>query len=256
MTANSHPHEAHASEPWRRPPANIALRADEVHVWRAALDQPRERLDRLRGALAPDERERASRFHFERDRRRFAAARGLLREILSRYAGLPADALRFGYTSYGKPHLAEEWGGGVRFNVSHSGELMLCAVGRGREVGVDIEQVRADVEHEEIAGRFFSEREVAALRALPVGLRREAFFLCWTRKEAYIKGIGEGLSLPLDSFDVSLAPGEPASLLAVRGDGRAAARWTLRALEPGPGYHAALVAEGHDWILRCWQEDG
>src|SRR4051794_20590470 len=113
MTANPHPHEGHASEPWRWPPANIVLRADEVHVWRAALNQPRERLDRLRGALAPDERERASRFHFERDRRRFAAARGLLREILSRYVGSPADALRFGYTSYGKPHLAEECGGGL-----------------------------------------------------------------------------------------------------------------------------------------------
>lgn len=257
MTENSNQHEAHAVEPWRPPSADIVLRADEVHVWRAPLDLPQERLESLRGALAQDERGRASRFHFERDRRRFVAGRGLLREILSRYVGLSPDGLRFGYTPYGKPYLADECGGGwLRFNVSHSGGLALYAVTRGRELGIDIEQVRADIEHEEIAERFFSGQEVAALKALPAGLRREAFFLCWTRKEAYIKGIGEGLSLPLDSFDVSLTPGEPASLLAVRGDAREAARWTLTDLDPGPGYCAALAAEGRDWILRRWQFDG
>jgi 4'-phosphopantetheinyl transferase len=246
-----------AAEPWRPPPAGVELPADEVHVWRASLSQPPERLERWRGALAPDERERAARFHFERDRRRFVAARGQLREVLSRYAGLAAGDLRFLYASHGKPYLADESGGAwLRFNVSHAGELALYAVARGRELGVDIEEVRADVEHEEIAGQFFSAPEAAALRALAAGLRREAFFLCWTRKEAYIKGIGEGLSLPLDSFDVSLTPGEPAALLAVRGDAREAARWTLKDLDVGPGYHAALVAEGRDWDLQRWQCDG
>src|SRR5436309_1175215 len=111
MTANSNPHEAHGFEPWRPPPANIVLHADEVHVWRAPLDLPHDRLESLRGALAQDERERASRFHFERDRRRFIAARGLLREILGRYVGLSPGGLWFGYTPYGKPHLADECGG-------------------------------------------------------------------------------------------------------------------------------------------------
>jgi 4'-phosphopantetheinyl transferase len=254
MAANPHSQVPSADGAWAEPPANLMLPADEVHVWRAPLGQTDERLECLRGTLAPDECERAARFYFERDRRHFVAARGLLREILSLYLKLPPASLRFVYTPYGKPHLADGSGAeGLRFNVSHSGGMALYAVSCGRELGVDIEEVRADVEYEQIAERFFSKQEVLALRELPAGLRQEAFYLCWTRKEAYIKGIGEGLSLPLDSFDVSLTPGAPASLLAVRGDAREGARWDLRALEPGPGYHAALVAEGHDWHLRCWQ---
>jgi 4'-phosphopantetheinyl transferase len=257
MAASPPPHEPTADGPWPEPPADVTLPADEVHVWRAPLDLPNERLECLRGTLAPDECERAARFHFERDRRHFVAARGLLRVLLGRYLKLPPDGLRFAYTSYGKPHLAEGSGGEwLRFNLSHSGGVALYAFSRGRELGVDIEQVRDDIEHSQIAERFFSKHEVAALRDLPANSQREAFFICWTRKEAYIKGIGEGLSLPLDSFDVSLTPNAPASLLAVRGDARAAARWGLRDLEPGPGYHGALVAEGHDWHLRRWQWQG
>jgi 4'-phosphopantetheinyl transferase len=227
-----------------------------VHVWRASLNHPQNRLQQLRGTLSADEAERAARFHFERDRQHFIAARGLLREILSRYLKLSPDDLRFKYTSYGKPYLTDECGGAwLRFNVSHSGELALYALSRERELGVDIEQLRTDIEHQQIASQFFSEQEIAALHALPTDLQHEAFFLCWTRKEAYIKGIGEGLSLPLHSFDVSLTPGAPAALLAVRGDAQEAARWTLQALEPGSGYRAALVAEGRDWQLKCWQWD-
>lgn len=257
MAVNSNSDAATAVDTWLKPPPSIVLRADEVHVWRAPLTHEDDRLERLRGTLAPNECERAARFHFERDRRHFIAARGILREILGRYLALPPGSLRFVYTAYGKPHLADErMGASLRFNVSHSGELALYAISRGRELGVDIEQVRTDIEHRQIAAQFFSRQEVAALSALPEGLQQEAFFLCWTRKEAYIKGIGEGLSLPLDSFDVSLTPGAPASLLAVRGDATEAARWTLRALEPGAGYHAALVAEGHGWHLKCLQWDG
>lgn len=256
MPANLNVHAESAVGPWRDPPASLALGADEVHVWRASLNHMQDRLQPLRGTLAPEESERAARFHFARDRRHYIAARGLLREILSRYLKFSPDRLRFKYTSYGKPYLTDECGGEwLRFNVSHSGELALYAFSREREVGVDIEQIRADIEHQQIASQFFSEQEVAALLALPPHLQQEAFFLCWTRKEAYIKGIGEGLSLPLDSFDVSLTPGAPAALLAVRGDAQEAARWTLQALEPGPGYRAALVAEGRDWQLKCWQQD-
>jgi 4'-phosphopantetheinyl transferase len=245
-----------AAQEWREPTANLTLDADEVHVWRAALEQTPGRLERLGGTLVPEESERAARFHFARDRRRYIAGRGLLRDILSRYLNLPPDSLRFRYTPYGKPYLVEECGGGwLRFNVSHAGELALYALSRGRELGVDVEQIRTDIEHTEIASQFFSRQEVASLLALPEHLRQDAFFLCWTRKEAYVKGVGEGLSLPLHSFDVSLTPGEPASLLAVRGDAREATRWTLRALEPGAGYCAALVAEGDGWQLKCWQWD-
>jgi 4'-phosphopantetheinyl transferase len=179
----------------------------------------------------------------------------VLRDILGRYLKLPPESLQFNYSSYGKPSLGDQFAW-LRFNVSHAGELALYAFSRNRELGIDIEEVRKDIEHLQIATNFFSKQEVEALHALPAHLQQEAFFLCWTRKEAYIKGVGEGLSLPLDSFDVSLGPSEPACLLAVRGNEEEAARWTLKALEPGENYHAALVAEGRGWLLKCmtWQD--
>jgi 4'-phosphopantetheinyl transferase len=120
-------------------------------------------------------------------------------------------------------------------------------------VGIDLERIRFDLAVLEIAERFFSRRELAMLRALPTELQREAFYRCWTRKEAYIKARGEGLSLPLDQFDVSLAPGEPAAVLGTQHDPSEASRWSLRELTPAPGYFAALAVEGHDWGLTCWQ---
>jgi 4'-phosphopantetheinyl transferase len=120
-------------------------------------------------------------------------------------------------------------------------------------VGIDIERIRSDLEVGEIADRFFSRREVAMLQTLPTEEQRQAFFRCWTRKEAYIKARGEGLSLPLDEFDVSLAPGEPAAILGTRPDSSEASRWSLQELAPAPGYVAALAVEGHGWRLACWQ---
>jgi 4'-phosphopantetheinyl transferase len=236
-----------------------ALPCEEVHVWRALLDAPAERVRRLLEVLAPDERERAARFHFERDRRRFAVARGLLRTILGSYLNSGPAALRFEYGAQGKPALAPGHNSdSLRFNVSHSEGVALFALARAREVGVDVERVSGRVECEEIAGHFFSPGEVARLRALPAEMREAAFFDCWTRKEAYIKARGEGLSLPLDGFDVSLAPGEPAALLANRLDPSEVARWSLRALAPWPGFAAAVAAEGRGWRLKCWRlpEDG
>jgi 4'-phosphopantetheinyl transferase len=239
---------------WKLPPPAAALAGDEVHVWRARLDAPPESVRRLFDLLAPDERERAARFHFQRDRDRFTIARALLRGILGGYLNSGPERLRFEYGAQGKPSLAAEHNPvGLRFNVSHSEGVALFAAALGREVGVDVERVSARVECEEIAGRFFSPREVAALRALPAALREAAFFNCWTRKEAYIKARGEGLTLPLDGFDVSLAPGEPAALLANRLDPAEVSRWSLRELAPWPGFAAALAAEGHGWRLKCWR---
>ncbi len=153
--------------------------------------------------------------------------------------------MRFAYTTYGKPLLADETGAsGLRFNLTHSHGLALLAVTRGREIGVDVERIRDNLEGEKLAERFFSPREVAALRSLPPELRREAFFHCWTRKEAYIKAVGKGLSLPLDQFDVTLHPGEPAALLATRHDSEEAQRWSMRSLAPGEGYVGALARRG------------
>ena len=239
---------------WELPPPVVALPGDEVHVWRARLDAPPERVRRLFDVLAPDERERAGRFHFQRDRDRFTVARGLLRGILGGYLNSAPERLRFEYGAQGKPTLAAGHNpGGLRFNVSHSEGVALFAVTRGREVGVDVERVSARVSCEEIAGRFFSPREVAGLRALPAASREAAFFDCWTRKEAYIKACGAGLSLPLDGFDVTLAPGEPAALLENRLDPAEVSRWSLRELHPWPGFAAAVAVEGRGWRLKCWR---
>jgi 4'-phosphopantetheinyl transferase len=239
---------------WSHPPEPLTLGGDEVHVWRVELTQPAARIEALRQTLAWDEVNRADRFYFQKDRDHFIVARGALRAILGRYLKRAPDQLRFRCSSYGKPSLADDNGGDwLCFNVSHSHELALIAVTHGRAVGVDLEHIRPDVATEQIAEKFFSPREVAALRLLPVAEQTEAFFNCWTRKEAYIKARGEGLSFPLSRFDVSLAPGEPAKLLRTEGDPQEAQRWSLRELLPGPGYVAALAVEGHEWRLHCWQ---
>jgi len=230
------------------------LGCDEVHVWRAALDQTSSQIQSFLHTLAADEQARAGRFYFETDRERFIVARGLLRAILGGYLNRAPEGLSFCYSSHGKPALTGESGGdAIRFNVAHSHEVALYAVTRGRQLGIDVERIRFDLSVAEIAERFFSPREVATLRALPAELQRQAFFHCWTRKEAYIKARGQGLSLPLDQFDVSLAPGEPVAVLGTQQDPSEASHWSLQELTPAAGYVAALAVEGHGWRLTCWQ---
>jgi 4'-phosphopantetheinyl transferase len=242
-----------------QPTAEVpALTAEVVHVWRISLEVVETTLARLRESLADDECRRADRFHFEKDRRHFTAGRGALRSLLAGYLRLRPEDVRFSYTSYGKPLLADEHrASGVRFNLAHSHGLALLAVTLGREVGVDLEHVRGNIEGEQLAERFFSPCEIADLFALPPELRREAFFRCWTRKEAYIKANGQGLSLPLDQFDVTLRPGEPAALVATRPDPDEGRRWSMRGLAPGEGFVGALAVEGHTWRLWCghWSGD-
>ena len=227
---------------------------DEVHVWRATLDQTPSQIQGFLHRLATDEQIRAARLYFERDREHFIAGRGVLRDILGRYVNRASESLSFCYGAHGKPALAGNSDeDAIRFNVSHSQGLALYAVTRGREVGIDLERIRSELAVVEIAERFFSRREVAVLHSLPTEMQRQAFFRCWTRKEAYIKARGEGLSLPLDEFDVSLAPGEPASVLATQPDPSETFRWSLRDLIPFSGYAAALAVAGHGWRLSCWQ---
>ena len=240
--------------PWRSPPETLVLGSDEVHDWRATLDHIPSQVQSFLHNLATDEQARAERFYFEKDREHFIVARGVLRAILGGYVNRAPECLSFCYSAYGKPSLAgESDGDAIRFSVSHSHGVALYAVTRGREVGIDLERIRFDLAVAEIAERFFSPREVAMLRTLPTEAQRQAFFRCWTRKESYIKARGEGLSLPLDQFDVSLAPGEPAALLATQQDPSEAFRWSLQELTPAPGYVAALVVAGHGWRLTCWQ---
>jgi 4'-phosphopantetheinyl transferase len=239
---------------WHSPPENLVLGCNELHVWRANLDQTSSQIQTFHHSLAADEQARAERFYFERDRQHFIVARGVLRAILGGYLNRAPECLSFCYSSHGKPALAGESNGdAIRFNVSHSHGVALYAVTRGREVGIDIERIRFDLAVAEIADRFFSPREVAMLRTLPREAQRQAFFRCWSRKEAYSKARGEGLSLSLDQFDVSLAPGEPAAVLGTQRDPSEASGWSLQELTPAPGYVAAFAVKGHGWGLTCWQ---
>ena len=224
---------------WSEPPQSLSLQSGDVQVWRISLEQPDEVRERFRLTLEPDELDRASRFYFENHRRHFLVARGFLRDVMGRYLHEKAENLRFVYGAYGKPSLASE--PTVRFNMSHSHEVALLAVAREAEVGVDVEHVRADFATEDIARRYFSRAEVYAFNLLSRDEQVAAFFRCWTRKEAYIKAIGKGLSQPLDAFDVTLGPGEQAALLHAAEDD--ASRWSMSDVDVGAGYAGALAVE-------------
>lgn len=229
---------------WSPAPLSLSLPAGEVHVWRHRLQQPPELHESYLRTLAEDERTRASRFHFDKHRRHFVAGRGFLRALLARYLDTTPEEVRFAYGPYGKPVLDGAYSeSSLRFNASHSGEWAVYAFVQDQEVGVDVEHIKADFETEGIAERFFSALEVQTLSGLAEEEKPAAFFRCWTRKEAYIKALGSGLSHPLDSFDVTLAPGEPAALARAEG-------WSLFDLEVAPQYAAALAVEGQVSAVR------
>jgi 4'-phosphopantetheinyl transferase len=250
---------------------------DVVHIWRVSLGLSPHEVRRLRGILSADELIRADRFRFREHRARFVVARGMLRVILGRYLNQSPERLQFRYGPYGKPALESleafdegrvvdnlplpsshiDLGAMLHFNVSHSQDMALYALAWDRPVGIDLEYV-ADTSHplERLVARFFSPSEREAFQKLPAAQKPQAFFRCWTRKEAYMKARGQGFTLPLQAFDVSVAPDEPARLLNDSHDPQAVAAWTLRDLDPGHGYVAAVAARGSDWRLACWQWPG
>jgi 4'-phosphopantetheinyl transferase len=234
---------------WSADPGTIQTSECEVHIWRATLEPEPQVVEKLSSFHSADEKARSERFHFSRDRMQFLVARGVLRELLGRYLSHHPSAVRIEYGPYGKPYIREQSHRvPIRFSVSHSHGLALFAFAIGREVGVDVEMVRPDFGGEEAAENHFAPREVRELCSLAPAERAEGFFLCWTRKEAYVKARGEGLQVPLKSFRVSLTPGEPARLEA-----EDCMRWSLFSLRPAPNFVGALVAEGSDLLPRFWQ---
>jgi 4'-phosphopantetheinyl transferase len=235
--------------------ATLRLMADEIHVWWAKLDVPTDILDGLAATLSADESERAGGFVFAEDRRRFISARGILRRIIACYVDADPARLRFCYNTHGKPGLLEtKTHGGLRFNVSHSGGWAVFALSIDHEIGVDIERITDDERLLEVVEAYFAPGEIASLRALPKEQQLQGFFNCWTRKEAYIKARGMGLSIPLDTFEVSLAPGAQPALLKTA-EVSATHNWTLQSLNAPFGYSAALVTGGRVWRLREWGLD-
>lgn len=221
------------------------LRPGVVHLWQRQLDASAEEVNAYYRLLSSEEQERAGRFRVERPRNDFVLTRGTLRSLLAQYLGSTPQAIRFRYAVRGKPALEGE--SGLCFNVSHTNGLALIAFVKGRAIGVDVENLGRETEVEQLAERFFSKRERDELKRLTRDQLRAGFFRCWTRKEAYVKARGEGLSLPLHQFDVSVAPGESRALLATRPDPSEASRWILCDVPTQPGYAAALaVAETVD----------
>jgi 4'-phosphopantetheinyl transferase len=237
------------SSNWLPVPDELSLDRGRVHVWRICLEQEGGLLDRFRRTLAPEELDRAGRFRYERLQRHFVASRGFLRYVLARYVAAEPEEIRFVYNYYGKPSLVGERS--LQFNMSHSHELAIVAVTRDAAVGVDVEHIRADFASEEIATRFFSRVEVETFSALQKEERVAAFFRCWARKEAYIKAIGKGLSQPLDGFDVTLTPDEPAALL--RRGKEDEMTWSMSDIDVGSDYASALAVEGDPSQISYWK---
>lgn len=238
---------------WKRPRDKYLLPQDEVHIWRASLDWPSEYITRLQETLSLEERERADRFYFSADRTRHVIGRALSRILLGHCLGITPGSVKFDCGARGKPSLAVNLRrASLNFNVSHSGDFVLVGLAYNRDLGIDIERICTNIDAEGIAERVFSVRERLSLAVLPVGMRCDAFFACWTRKEAYVKARGDGLNLALDAFDVAFLPGQEPRLVETRHDPAEARRWILRDLEAGPNYRAALAVEGPDLRLKCW----
>ncbi|HTT25200.1 MAG TPA: 4'-phosphopantetheinyl transferase superfamily protein [Candidatus Sulfotelmatobacter sp.] len=219
-----------------RPPKLVR---NVVHLWRRRLQASSMEVSASYQLLSAEEQERAGRFRIERARNDFVLTRGTLRTLLARYLEHAPQELRFRYANRGKPVLEEEYN--LCFNVSHTDGLALIAVVKQRAIGVDVENISRKTPAKELAERFFSEQERAALRHLGEDELQAAFFRCWTRKEAYIKAKGDGLSIPLHQFDVSMAAGERDVLIATRPDTAEEARWLICDVPIGAGYAAAVA---------------
>jgi 4'-phosphopantetheinyl transferase len=244
--------------PPRSAAPGLALSPGEIHVWSIHLDPPPDRVDQLSRLLADDEQARAARFRFDRHRRQYAVGRGALRTLLAVYLGTRPELVHFTYGPRGKPFLAEPLAaGGLQFNLSNSDEMALVGLVQGVEIGMDVEYLKPMPDCEQISERFFSLSEREVLRRLPREVKEEGFFNCWTRKEAYLKAVGEGLAAPLDSFDVTLAPGDPPRMLTLEGDAARASRWCFRHFRPAEKYIGALAIEGGppgggEWKVSTW----
>jgi 4'-phosphopantetheinyl transferase len=234
--------------------SDFKLAPDDVHIWCTTLRQPAHVVEMLLGLLSGDEMAQSGRYRFENLQQSYIVSRGVLRVLLAAYMEFPACDLEFTYKPAGKPQLSDRYKRKVSFNLSHSNDLVLYAFRSKGEVGVDIEYIRPLEDLIFIAERNFSKHELTELKKAPPDKVTDVFFSCWTRKESYIKATGDGISFPLQEFDVSLQPDEPAKLLSIRGSTQEARRWSMVELFPAAGYAAALVVEGNvrNVVFREW----
>ena len=239
----------------RSPHGVLRIDIDEIHIWNATLIRDESVIENVSKTISKKEQNKAARFHFGEDQERFILSHGFLRIIISSYLNQEPDNFQFSFSKYGKPSLKNNQGDEIlSFNISHSADKAIFAITRNRMIGIDIERIVEGFPCEEIAERFFSPKENEELLKIePGNLRELAFFTTWTRKEAYIKALGDGLSMPLDQFDVSVSPHEPAKLIANRRDPKEVSRWTLMDLKTSPGFVSTLAAQGSDLRISYWE---
>ncbi|HFA51609.1 MAG TPA: 4'-phosphopantetheinyl transferase superfamily protein [Bacteroidetes bacterium] len=235
---------------WTPPPADFKLAPSEAHLWRVGLDIPPSRQSSFWDILSDDEKQRANRFRFEKDKRRYIAGRAVLRNLLAQYLNKKPAEIHFRYGPQGKPF--SENGLSLKFNLSNSAHLALIGFVLNDELGVDLEDAGREVETTLVAKHFFSKKETERLLALPAHQQQTAFYNCWTRKEAFIKAKGDGLSFPLDQFEVSLRPNEKAELLATYWDEKEKEKWSLFSVAPMDGFVGALAVEGKIKKVKYW----
>ncbi len=247
---------------WHQPPSRgtMILPEGEIHVWRVDLDQLARHAEHWAQMLSPDEHSRAERFHLEQNRRRFIVGRGCLRAILGNYLGMRPAHVEFRYGLYGKPtlsHLCDR--PPLHFNSSHSDGFALHAVGLNSELGIDLERIRSIPEIDQIVEQFFSPEEKILLSTISLSDRQEAFFRCWTRKEAYLKACGVGFARPLDYNDILVGVYKPEKSM---GNDHAASEtcevpsWSFVDLSPAEGYAASLAVRGANWRVVPWHCSG
>lgn len=234
-------------------PRRIASPDAEIEIWHTRLDSNARQIADCEKILSPDELSRAHRYHFKRDRRRFTVARAMLRQLLGDRLGVAPSGIGFGYSRHGKPFISEP---AVRtyFNIAHSEEQALFAISASRVVGVDIEGLSREIDHDAIAKRFFTRRECAQLQNYPERMRKSAFLAYWTCKEAVIKAIGDGMSLPLDKFEVAIAPGVVPRIASFFDESKNVAEWSIYELGVGNEY-AAAVAAVSPYAIGCFQQE-
>jgi len=235
---------------WLNPPEKLTLSDEEVHIWCADLELDECFQSSFLKFLSADEKARAQEFRFAEDSRNFIVARGILRSLIGKYLDINPTEISFQYSKFGKPSIAGN--NFLQFNISHSQNIALLAFTNKFNIGVDVEFVNPNIEIKDIAERFFSTNEIMNLFGLPEKEQALGFFNCWTRKEAFIKAVGEGLSFPLNNFEVSLEPNQQAKLLATHWDPKAVSKWSMHSILPGANFVGCLVIEGLVQKVKFW----
>lgn len=235
---------------WSAPSSEAFEKDNTVHLWLLNYKTCHDFLNNILPELSSGELERANKFYFEEDRNRYLITRSILKKILSRMLNTVPGQLRFEFNAYGKPFLKSD--PGLFFNVSHSGNFGLIAITSIADIGVDVEKYRHKMTGDDVAKRFFSSKEISDYLNLNVKERQQGFFNCWTRKEAFIKAVGMGLSLPLNSFDVSLKPGSKAQITAIRKPPDDPEKWTMESIYVDEEYAAAYTLRAKHFKTKYW----